>query len=181
MKTTATKVLGIFSSIHAREYPKITKIITNNAIQSMISFIMSKRGSNPEIPLSIYSEDKQTKQGYIISLERIESQRNGVCITFMLFVKTQYREKQTEQNPGIYLDFSFYCNSDHEWDWNMGITKAAFSRQHGGSSNTQNDSIKLDANLTRLTDEGILHTFDLGLSFLTGTIVFHNNSHSCLK
>jgi len=178
---TATDVLGIFFSSHAREYPKITKIITNNAIQSMISFIMSKSGSNPEKPMSIYNENVQTKQGYIISLDRIESQTNGVYITFILFVKTNFRENMTEQNPGMYLDISFYCNSDNEWEWNMGLTKEAFSRKHGGSSKTQYDSIKKDANLTSLTDEGILHTFDLGLSVLSGTIVFHNNSHSCLK
>jgi hypothetical protein len=135
---------------------------------------MSKRGSNPTIPLSI------PKQGYTIRLERIESKLYGVYITFMLVVKTQSREKSTEQNPGINLDFSFYFNGDNKWDWNAGLTKEAFSRQYG-CSNIQYDSIKQDAYLKRLTDEGILHTFDIGLSVLSGIIVFHNNSHSCLK
>jgi len=143
---------------------------------------MSKPGSTPSKQLlQIEFVNPQTKQGYRISLDRIKRQANGVLlITFTLFVKSEFIEKPTTTNSGKSLDFSFYCNSDNEWDWNMGITTEAFSRQHGGSSNTQYDSIKKDANLTRLTDEGILHTFDLSLNVLSGTIVFHNNSHFCL-
>ena len=96
-------------------------------------------------------------------------------------MKTNFREEPTLENPGKNLDFSFYCSNNLEWDWNMGITKGSFSRAYGGSSNTQYDSIKKDPNLTLLTDQGILDTFDLVLSVLSGTIVFHNYFDSRLK
>jgi hypothetical protein len=178
---TATEVLGVFFSIHAREYPNVAKIISDKAIQSMILFVMSKPGSSLSKPVPIESVNNQTNQGYRISLDRIESQTNGILITFILYVKTNFGENRTQENPGKHLDFSFYCNMDNEWDWNMGMTKEAFSSQYGGSSNTQYESIQQDPNLKLLTDEGILHTFDVGLSVLSGTIVFHNNTHSCLN
>ena len=93
-------------------------------------------------------------------------------------MKTNFREEPTLENPGKNLDFSFYCSSNNEWDWNMGITKDAFSSKYGGSSNKQYDSIQKDPNLTLLTDQGILDTFDLVLSVLSGTIVFRNYFHS---
>ena len=60
-------------------------------------------------------------------------------------------------------------------------TRDDFIRKYGGSSNTHYDSIEKDPNLKTLTDEGILHTFDLVLSVLSGTIVFHNYFDSRLK
>jgi hypothetical protein len=181
---TATEVLRIFCGIHARQYPIVEKIIVNEAIQSMILYIMSKPGSNSSrTPQSIeYCNSLTTKQGYRISLEGIEKSKAGVItMSFLLFVKTNFREKSTLENPGKYLDFSFYCSSNLEWDWNMGITRDSVSRKYGGSSNKHYDSIMEDQNLKILTDQGILNTFDLVLTVLSGTIVFHNYSHSCLK
>ena len=180
---TATEVLGIFFNNHARDYPSMVKIISHDVIQPMVSYIMSKPGMNRSKPRQS-SEfcNAQTKQGYRISLERIEtSKADVITISFLLFVKTNFREEPTLENPGKNLDFSFYCSSNLEWDWNMGITKGSFRRQYGGSSNTQYDSIKKDPNLTLLTDQGILDTFDLVLSVLSGTIVFHNYFDSRLK
>jgi hypothetical protein len=178
---TATEVLGIFFGVHARQYPIVAKIIFNKAIQSMISFIMSKPGSNSSTPRSI-EFCNTSNQGYRISLEGIDKSKTGVItMSFLLFVKTNYREKPTLENPGKYLDFSFYCSSNLEWDWNMGITRDDVIRKYGGSSNTHYDSIEKDPNLKTLTDEGILHTFDLVLSVLSGTIVFHNYFDSSLK
>ena len=133
---TATELMGIFSGIHARQYPIVEKIIVNEAIiQSMILYIMSKPGSNRSKPRqTIEFCNAQTKQGYRISLEGIEESPQGgvITISFLLFVKTNFREKPTLENPGKHLDFSFYCNSSLEWDWNMGITKDDFSKKYGG-------------------------------------------------
>ena len=179
---TATEALGIFFNNHARDYPSMVKIILNDVIQSMVSYIMSKPGINRSEPRQSIEFCNATNQGYRISLERIEtSKADVITISFLLFVKTNFRENPTLENPGKFLDFSFYCSNNLEWDWNMGITREAVRLKYGGSSNTQYDSIKKDPNLTLLTDQGILDTFDLVLSVLSGTIVFHNYFDSRLK